>query len=62
MVYDLSPSDKNDSKTEILRNSYDISAPEKTHNHIVFSVLVCLEPNIGLTFQFNTYIPRCNEL
>ena len=49
-------------KLKNLRNSNDISAPEKIHNHIAFSVLLCLEPNIGLTFQFNTYIPRCNEL
>lgn len=46
MIYDLFPSDKNDSKTEKLHNSNDISAPEKPHYHIEFSVLVCLEPNI----------------
>jgi len=46
MIYDLFPSDDNDSKTENLRNSNDLSASEKTHNHIVFSVLVCLEQNI----------------
>ena len=49
-------------KPKNLRNSNNLSASEKTHNHIVFSVLVCLEPNIGLTFQFKTYIQGCYEL
>lgn len=33
-------------KPKNLRNSNTLSASEKTHNHIVFSVLVCLEQNI----------------
>ena len=49
-------------KPKKIRNSNDISAPEKPYYHIAFSVLVCLEPNIGLTFQFNTYIQGCYEL
>ena len=48
-------------KPKNLRYSNDNSVPEKSHNHIAFSVLVCLEPNIGLTFQFNTYIQGCYE-
>ncbi len=49
-------------KPKNLRYSNDNSVLEKSHNHIAFSVLVCLEPNIGLTFQFNTYIQGCYEL
>lgn len=33
-------------KLKNLRNSNDISAPEKIHYHISYSMLVCLEPNI----------------
>lgn len=33
-------------KLKNLRNSNDISAPEKIHNHISYPVLVCLEPNL----------------
>ena len=33
-------------KPKKIRNSNDISAPEKPYYHIAFSVLVCLEPNI----------------